>query len=64
MKILESKFLLKHKNKIVRLFTYLEKALALDDTIVRDFRSSIVAPSPWWLADYPRDLENLFYTRI
>ena len=48
------------QNKIVRLFTYLEKALALDDTIVRDFRSSIVAPSPWWLADYPRDLENLF----
>lgn len=48
------------QNKIVRLFTYLEKALALDDTIVRDFRSSIIAPSPWWLADYPRDLENLF----
>lgn len=48
------------QNKIVRLFTYLEKALALDDTIVRDFRSSMIAPSPWWLADYPRDLENLF----
>lgn len=48
------------QNKIVRLFTYLEKALALDDTIVRDFRPSMIAPSPWWLADYPRDLENLF----
>lgn len=48
------------QNKIVRLFTYLEKALALDDTIVRDFRSSMIAPSPWWLADYPRDLENLY----
>jgi very-short-patch-repair endonuclease len=48
------------QNKIVRLFTYLEKALALDDVIVRDFRSSMIAPSPWWLADYPRDLENLF----
>lgn len=48
------------QNKIVRLFTYLEKALALDDTIIRDFRSSIISPSPWWLADYPRDLENLF----
>ncbi len=48
------------QNKIVRLFTYLEKALALDDTIIRDFRSSMIAPSPWWLADYPRDLENLF----
>jgi len=48
------------QNKIVRLFTYLEKALALDDTIVRDFRSSMIAPSPWWLSDYPRDLENLF----
>src|SRR3989344_8980208 len=48
------------QNKIIRLFTYLEKALALDDTIVRDFRSSMIAPSPWWLSDYPRDLENLF----
>lgn len=48
------------KNKIIRLFTYLEKALALDDTVVRDFRSSIITPSPWWLADYPHDLENLF----
>ena len=48
------------QNKIVRLFTYLEKALALDDTIVRDFRPSMIAPSPWWLADYPHDLENLF----
>lgn len=48
------------QNKIVRLFTYLEKVLALDDTIVRDFRSSMIAPSPWWLADYPRDLENFF----
>jgi len=50
----------KVQNKIVRLFTYLEKALALDDTIVRDFRSSMIPPSPWWLADYPRDLDNLF----
>ncbi len=48
------------QNKIVRLFTYLEKALALDDTIVRDFRTSMISPSPWWLADYPRDLDNLF----
>lgn len=48
------------QNKIARLFTYLEKALALDDTIVRDFSPSMIAPSPWCLADYPRDLENLF----
>ena len=48
------------KNKIVRLFTYLEKTLALDDTIVRDFRKSVIQPSHWWLADYPKDLENLF----
>ncbi len=48
------------QNKIIRLFTYLEKALALDDTIIRDFRSSMIPPSPWWLADYPRDLDNLF----
>lgn len=48
------------QNKIVRLFTYLEKALSLDDTIVRDFRPSMISPSPWWLAEYPRDLDNLF----
>ncbi len=48
------------QNKIIRLFTYLEKALSLDDTITRDFRSALVAPSPWWLADYPRDLDNLY----
>lgn len=47
------------QNKVIRLFTYLEKALAIDDSIVRDFRTSIAAPSPWWLADYPTDLENL-----
>jgi hypothetical protein len=47
------------QNKIVRLFTYLEKALAIDDSIVRDFRTSLAAPSPFWLADYPLDLENL-----
>ena len=48
------------KNKVVRLFTYLEKALALDDSVVRDFRTTTTAPSPWWLADYPRDVENLY----
>lgn len=48
------------KEKVVRLFTYLEKALSLDDSINRDFRTSAVTPSPWWLADYPRDLENLY----
>jgi len=48
------------QNKIVRLFTYLEKALSLDDTITRDFRSALVAPSPWWLSEYPRDLDNLY----
>jgi very-short-patch-repair endonuclease len=47
------------QNKIIRLFTYLEKALALDDNITRDYRASMIAPSPWWLADYPRDLDNL-----
>ena len=48
------------KNKIIRLFTYLEKALVLDDTLIRDFRLSMIPLSPWWLADYPRDLDNLF----
>jgi len=48
------------RNKIVRLFTYLEKALSLDDTIVRDFRLTTTAPSPWWLGDFPYDAENLY----
>lgn len=48
------------RNKIVRLFTYLEKALAIDDFVVRDFRTTTSAPSPWWLADLPRDVENLY----
>lgn len=47
------------RNKVVRLFTYLEKALSLDDNIVRDFRTTTTAPSPWWLADLPNDVENL-----
>lgn len=47
------------QNKVVRLFTYLEKALSLDDTIIRDFRTTTSAPSPWWLADLPNDVENL-----
>ncbi len=48
------------QNKIVRLFTYLEKALSLDDVVVRDFRTATIPPAPWWLADYPKDLENLY----
>ena len=48
------------QNKIIRLFTYLEKALSLDDTIVRDFRATLTSPSPWWLADYPSELDNLY----
>ena len=48
------------RTKVVRLFTYLEKALALDDTVIRDFRPTVAAPSPWWLADLPRDVENLY----
>ncbi len=46
-------------NKVVRLFTYLEKALSLDDIVIRDFRTSLLDPSPWWVADYPTDMDNL-----
>ena len=52
------------QNKVVRLFTYLEKVLSLDDIIVRDFRSTIAAPSPWWLADLPDDVENLYIRKF
>jgi hypothetical protein len=48
------------QNKIVRLFTYLEKALSIDDDVIRDFRNTTTPPSPWWLADLPHDAENLF----
>lgn len=46
------------KNKVIRLFTYLEKALSLDTTIVRDFRSEVVASS-WWLANLPLNVDSL-----
>jgi very-short-patch-repair endonuclease len=46
-------------NKVLRLFNYLEKALSLDDSVIRDFRTISEAPSPWWLADLPTDVENL-----
>ncbi len=52
------------QNKVVRLFTYLEKVLSLDDIIVRDFRATIAAPSPWWLADLPDDVENLYIRKF
>ncbi len=52
------------QNKVVRLFTYLEKVLSIDDIIVRDFRSTTVAPSPWWLADLPNDVENLYIKKF
>jgi superfamily I DNA and/or RNA helicase len=52
------------QKKVVRLFTYLEKALSLDDIIVRDFRSTVVAPSPWWIADLPTEAENLFFKKL
>lgn len=48
------------QNKIVRLFGYLEKALSIDDNVVRDFKNTLISPSPWWLAEYPRDLDNLY----
>lgn len=48
------------QDKVVKLFTYLEKVLALDDSIVRDFRTTTSQPSPWWLADLPNDVDNLF----
>ena len=51
------------QNKVVRLFTYLEKVLSLDDVIVRDFRSTVAAPSPWWLADMP-EVDNLYIKRF
>lgn len=50
----------KVRQKAVRLFTYLEKALALDESVVRDFRTTAAAPSPWWLAEFPQDAENLY----
>lgn len=48
------------QSKVLRLFTYLEKALVLDDTVIRDFRETSAQPSPWWLADLPTDVDNLY----
>lgn len=47
------------QNKVIRLFTYLEKALSLDDSVTRDFKTIIAPPSPWWVADLPTDVESL-----
>ncbi len=60
IKVLRAPISKEVQNKIVRLFTYLEKVLSLDDTIVRDFRLTTTAPSPWWLGDFPHDAENLY----
>ena len=57
--IMEDREITDTQNKAIRLFTYLEKALALDDKVVRDFRTTVTAPSPWWLGDLPHDVENL-----
>jgi hypothetical protein len=48
------------QTKVVQLFTYLEKVLSLEDVITRDFRETTLTPSPWWLADLPKDVDNLY----
>lgn len=55
----DKNFISEAQNKAIRLFTYLEKVLSLDKDIIRDFRKTAIAPSPWWIADFPHDIENL-----
>lgn len=48
------------KNKAVRLFTYIEKILSLNESIDRDFRTTINTDfAPLWLANLPAEAENL-----
>jgi hypothetical protein len=47
------------KNKAVRLFTYIEKVLSLNEKIDRDFRVTTTEFSPWWIANFPLEAENL-----
>ncbi len=47
------------KNKVVRLFTYIEKLLSLNESIDRDFRTTATELSPCWLANLPLNAENL-----
>ncbi|MCC7478051.1 AAA family ATPase [bacterium] len=49
-----------YKNRAVRLYSYIEKALCIDDTITRDFRLTAASPTPWWIADLPNDADSLF----
>lgn len=52
------------QDKTIRFFKYLEKVFSLNEEIVRDFRTQLVPPSPWWIADYPTDLDNLFIRKL
>lgn len=52
------------QNKVARLFTYLERALALDDSIVRDFQATVIPPAPWWVANLPNDADNLYIREL
>lgn len=49
------------KNRIVRLFTYLEKVLSIDDIIERDFRET--SPFSWWAANLP-SADNLYFRKF
>jgi len=48
------------KNKVLRLFTYVEKVLSLNETIERDFRKTLLdGSSNIWLSSLPNNVENL-----
>lgn len=48
------------KNKVLRLFTYIEKVLSLNENIERDFRNTLLeGSSNIWLSSLPNNVENL-----
>lgn len=48
------------KSKILRLFTYIEKVLSINETIERDFRKTLLEGSNCiWLSSLPKNIENL-----
>jgi hypothetical protein len=46
------------KNKAIKLFTYLESVLQLDDKVDRDFKKVLYENSVWWRSDFP-SIDNL-----
>ena len=53
-----------NKDKALRLFSYIEKVLAVDLEVVRDYKKLIEPPFSWSFVDFPNQSSNLNYRNI